>query len=173
MEFQLTQAMGVLQQTPHTLSRMLQDLDPAWTKSSGLADNWAPYDVIGHLIHAEETDWIPRAEIILSQGEDLRFEPFDRMAHAALGHKRSLADLLTEFAHVRSTNLEKLSRFEITPEQLKLQGIHPEFGEVTLEQLLSTWVVHDLGHISQICRYMARQYSVAVGPWKAYLSVLQ
>jgi hypothetical protein len=173
MKFELAQAISVLQQSPYTLLRMLGDLDEVWTKSSGKADDWAPYDVIGHLIHGEETDWIQRAEIILAQGTSTRFEPFDRLAHLKASRKKGLADLLTEFAHVRSANLERLQNMWITPEQLELEGVHPEFGTVTLRQLLATWVVHDLNHISQITRYMARQYGDAVGPWNAYLSILQ
>jgi len=173
MKFDLTRSIEILRQTPYTLTRMLEDLSPEWTASKGDAENWSPYDVIGHLIHGEETDWIPRAEIILAQSENKTFEPYDRVAQFEKSKRRSLADLLTEFAYARNTNIEMLGRFELTPEQLALKGDHPELGEVTLEQLLSTWVVHDLNHISQIVKYMAAQYADNVGPWKAYLSILQ
>ena len=133
----------------------------------------APYDVIGHLLHCEETDWIPRAEIILAQGEDRKFVPFDRFAQFEKSRGKTLDDLLTEFAHVRNANIEKLLRWQLTPDQLALQGIHPEFGEVTLTQLISTWVVHDLTHIRQIVTYLATKYSENVGPWKASTSILK
>jgi len=151
---------------------MLEDLSLKWTASSGDEENWAPYDVIGHLIHCEDTDWVPRAEIILSQGGNRTFVPFDRLAQFERSKGRTLDDLLAEFAHARNTNIEKLGRWELKPEQLALKGMHPELGEVTLEQLLSTWVVHDLTHIRQIAEYMAAKYADNVGPWKQYLSIL-
>jgi len=162
----------VLKKTPYVLSRLLEDLSPEWIESEGDTENWSPYDVIGHLIHGEETDWIPRAEIILTQGEDRTFVPFDRLAQFERSTGRSLSDLLTEFAHVRNANIEKLVRWQLTPAQLLLTGTHPELGEVTLEQLLATWVVHDLNHIRQIVTYMARKYESNVGAWKEYLSIL-
>lgn len=173
MEFQLDKAVEVLRQTPYSLERMLGDLSEEWTVSKGDRDDWSPYDVIGHLIHCEETDWIPRAEIILAQGESRTFEPFDRWAQFERSKGRSLADLLTEFAHLRNLSLEKLLGWQLTPGQLELKGVHPEFGEVSLSQLVSTWVVHDLGHIRQIVTYMARKYENNVGPWKQYLSILK
>ncbi len=172
MNFNLASSIEILSQTPYTLARMLEGLSPEWTRSSGDQNNWAPYDVIGHLIHGEETDWIPRAEIILAQGDSLTFVPYDRLAQFNNANKRSLGDLLTEFAHLRITNLERLARWELTPDRLALKGIHPELGEVTLEQLLATWVVHDLNHIRQIAAYMAKRYEADVGPWKQYLSIL-
>lgn len=157
---------------PHVLSRLLAELSPEWTGSTGNVDCWSPYDVIGHLIHGEETDWIPRAELIIGNSKEKTFEPFDRTAQFDRSTGKSLADLLTEFAYLRNTNLEHLLRWQLTPEQLKLSGSHPELGEVTLEQLLATWVVHDLNHIRQVVTYMAKQYTEEVGPWKAYLSIL-
>lgn len=173
MKFDVEKAAEILRQTPYTLQRMLDGLSPEWTASKGDESNWAPYDVIGHLIHGEETDWIPRAEIILAQGEDRTFEPYDRLAQFERSIGKSLTDLLTEFAYLRSANIEKLIRWELTGEQLALRGTHPQLGEVTLSQLLATWVVHDLTHIRQIANYMARLYEYEVGPWKAYLSILQ
>jgi hypothetical protein len=173
MKFDLNRSIEILRQTPYTLLRMLDDLSPEWTQSSSDKENWAPYDVIGHLIHGEETDWIPRAEIILSHGTSRPFTPFDRSAHFERSKGKSLNDLLTEFGHLRNANIEKLLRLQITPEQLSLKGVHPEFGEVTLEQLLATWVIHDLNHIRQIVTFMARFYDEAVGPWKQYLSILK
>lgn len=172
MEFELDKAVEVLRQTPYTLARMLGDLSDEWTASDGDEDDWAPYDVIGHLIHGEETDWIPRAEIILAQGDDRTFVPFDRFAQFERSEGKSLDDLLTEFAHLRNANIEKLIRWELTSEKLVLKGVHPDFGEVTLSQLLATWVVHDLNHVRQIVTIMARRYADNVGPWKAYTSIL-
>lgn len=172
MKFDLDKATEILRQTPYTLQRMLEDLSPEWTKSEANKENWAPYDVIGHLIHCEETDWIPRAEVILAQDRNKTFEPFDRFAQFEKSNGKPLGDLLTEFAHLRSSNVEKLIRWQLTPEKLALKSKHPELGEVTMEHLLSTWVVHDLGHIRQIVRYMAAKYSENVGPWKQYLSIL-
>ena len=172
MRFELNDAVEILRQTPYTLSRMLDGLSEEWTQSKGDAENWSPYDVIGHLIHGEETDWIPRAEIILAQGKDRTFEPFDRLAQFERSRGRSLTDLLTELAHARNASLEKLIGWQLTPEQLALRGDHPELGEVTLAQLLATWVVHDLNHIRQIATCLAVKYTDNVGPWKAYLSIL-
>jgi hypothetical protein len=173
MKFDLDRSIEVLRQTPYSLSRMLDDLSPEWTASSGDRNHWAPYDVIGHLIHGEETDWIPRAEIILARGENRTFVPFDRLAQFEKSRGKSLGDLLTEFAHLRSANIEKLVSWQLTPAQLNLKGMHPELGEVTLEQLLATWVVHDLNHIRQIVAYMAAEYAGSVGPWREYLSILK
>lgn len=173
MKFDINRAIEILKQTPYTLLRMLDDLSPEWTRSKDDPESWAPYDVIGQLIHGEETDWIPRAEIILSQAGNRSFVPFDRHGHFARSQGKTLNDLLTEFAHLRNANIERLLRFEITPEQLLLKGRHPDFGEVTLQQLLSTWVVHDLNHIRQIVTSMAKQYDAEVGPWEEYLSILK
>lgn len=172
MKFDIERAVEILRQTPYALQRMLDGLSPEWTASRDDRDHWAPYDVIGHLIHGEETDWIPRAEIILAQGQNRTFVPFDRLAQFERSRGKTLSDLLTEFAYLRSANVEKLVRWQLTPEHLALKGMHPELGEVTLEQLLATWVVHDLNHIRQIVTHIARQYNDQVGPWKAYLSIL-
>jgi hypothetical protein len=172
MKFTIDKAVEILRQTPYTLERMLGDLSDDWAASSGDRENWGPYDVIGHLIHGEETDWIARAEIILAQGEHRTFSPYDRLAQFEKSKGKPLADLITEFAHLRSANLEKLIRWQLTPKQLQLKGIHPALGEVTLSQLLATWVVHDLNHIRQVVTYMAMKYTDEVGPWEAYLSIL-
>ena len=168
----MKQATEILGQTPFTLQRMLEGLSDDWTASSGDQESWGVYDVIGHLIHGEETDWIPRAEIILEQGEDRTFIPFDRIAQFERSKAKSISDLLTEFSYLRITNLEKLARWQLRQEQFQLRGMHPDLGEVSLEQLLATWVVHDLNHISQIARILARKYEAEVGPWKEYLSIL-
>ena len=172
MNFEIDRSLQVLRQTPYSLQRMLEGLDPAWTQDGGSVDDWSPYDVLGHLIHGENTDWIARAEIILAQGESTTFAPFDRLAQFEESRGKSLEDLLTEFAYVRNVNIEKVVRWQLTEEQLDLTGVHPSFGEVTLRELLATWVVHDLNHVRQIVRFMARKYEGEVGPWKQYLSVL-
>ena len=172
MNFDLARTIEILPQTPYTLTRMLDDLSPEWTESLGDPENWSPHDVIGHLIHCEETDWIARSKIILAQGESKTFVPFDRLAQFDRPEENKLADLLTEFARLRNGNLEMLVRFELTPTKLALKGIHPTLGEVTLQQLLSTWAVHDLGHIRQIVTFMARKYQENVSPWREYLSIL-
>lgn len=173
MKFDLARGVEILQQTPYTLQRMLDGLSAEWTESRGDKENWAPYDVMGHLIHGEETDWIPRAEIILGHGGNRTFDKYDRLAQFEKSKGRPLNDLLTEFAHLRSANIEKLIRMQLTPDQLALTGRHPALGEVSLEQLLATWVVHDLNHIRQIVRFMAKLYEENVGPWKQYLLILQ
>jgi uncharacterized damage-inducible protein DinB len=172
VDFSLEAGMAVLTRTPDALRAMLANLPAPWTGSDEGPDTWSPADVIGHLIHAEETDWIPRATIILTQGETQAFEPFDRFAQAERFAGWSLERLLDRFAEVRAEGLKTLREWRLTPDQLALRGTHPELGRVTLAQLLATWVVHDLGHIGQIARVMAKQYTVAVGPWKAYLPVL-
>jgi len=173
MKFELEKAVEILRQTPYTLQRLLDGLSPEWTESRGDKENWAPYDVIGHLIHGEETDWIPRAEIILRQDADRTFDKYDRLAQFEKSKSKSLNDLLTEFAHLRNANIEKLVRWQLSSEQLQLKGTHPALGEVTLEQLLATWPVHDLNHIRQIVVYMAKLYDREVGPWKEYLLILK
>jgi hypothetical protein len=151
---------------------MLEDLSPEWTAGTANKENWGPFDIIGHLIHGEKTDWMARAEIILEQGENRTFVPFDRLAQFEESRGRSFADLLAEFGELREGNIETLISWDLTPEHLSLKGMHPELGEVTLEQLLATWVVHDLNHIRQIVTCMATQYDQNVGPWKQYLSIL-
>ena len=153
MNFQIEQAIEILSQTPKTLNSLLGNLSDEWTKSEENQEGWNPFDVVGHFIHGEETDWIPRAKIILAQGENLTFEPFDRFAQVEKSKGKSLAQLLDEFAELRAKNIETLRQMNLTDEHLKLKGIHPELGEVNLEQLLSTWVVHDLTHIRQIICY--------------------
>ena len=170
--FTLAGTIEILRQTPLTLDAMLRNLSPEWYESSGDRETWDPFDTLGHLIHGEKTDWIPRAEIILAQGEDRTFTPFDRFAQFEDSRGRSLHDLLDEFTALRNAGVEKLVNLNPTPEQLALKGMHPELGEVTLEQLLASWVVHDLNHIKQIVTRMAARYTDDVGPWRQYLSIL-
>ncbi len=172
MEFDLDKGLAVLTRTPATLRELLAGLPSPWTSANEGPDTWSPRDIVGHLIHGEATDWIPRVLIILSQGESQPFEPFDRFAQAELYAGWSLEELLDDFGKSRAAGLAALRGWHLSPEQLALRGRHPELGQVTLSQLLASWVVHDLGHIAQISRVMAKQYTAAVGPWKAYLPVL-
>jgi len=172
MEFDLDEALAVLTRTPDTLRTLLAGLPAPWTSANEGPDTWSPQDVVGHLIHGEETDWIPRAKIILTKGDSQAFEPFDRFAQARRFTGWSLERLLDRFAQLRADGVVTLRQWHLTREQLALRGRHPELGQVTLSQLLASWVVHDLGHIAQISRVMAKQYTAAVGPWKAYLPVL-
>ena len=173
MDFDLTDGIAVLERTPHTFRAMLAGLPAAWTDADEGPETWSPYVIVGHLIHGERTDWIPRAQIILAQGPQRRFEPYDRFAQFRESQGKSLADLLDEFAHLRAGNLATLAGWRLTDAQLALEGEHPEFGPVTLRQLLATWVAHDLGHIAQTARVMAKQYREAIGPWRAYLPVME
>ena len=172
MEFELAPAIEVLRRTPITLNSLLRDLPERWLVENEGAETWSPYDVIGHLIHGEETDWIPRAKMILEHGETQAFEPFDRVAMFEASKGKSIDELLDTFAELRANNLRELESLNLTADLLDKRGRHPELGVVTLRQLLSTWVVHDLGHIRQVVRVMSKQYRDAVGPWKAYLSIL-
>jgi len=172
MDFDLAAGTAVLERTPTTLRAMLAGLSPEWTDATEGPDTWSPYVIVGHLIHAERTDWIPRAKIILAQGANRRFEPYDRFAQFRESEGKSLMDLLEEFARLRGANLDTLRAWRLTDAQLELKGEHPAFGPVTLRQLLSCWVAHDLGHIAQTARVMAKQYREAVGPWRAYLPVM-
>ena len=173
MEFELESAIAILKRTPATLNSLLRDLPEPWLVQNEGPATWSPYDVIGHLIHGEETDWIPRAKIILEHGETRVFEPFDRVAMFEESNSKSIAELLDTFAQLRAENLRELQAMNLTAALLDERGCHPELGVVTLRQLLSTWVVHDLGHIRQVVRVMSKQYRDAVGPWRAYLSILE
>jgi len=172
MPFNLPDGIAVLERTPSTLSAMLSGLATSWTLGDEGADTWSPYVIVGHLNHGERTDWIPRARIILGQEKNRRFTPFDRFAQFEESKGKSLAGLLSEFADLRRKNLEILKGWDLSDDQLALEGEHPELGTVTLGQLLATWVGHDLGHIAQTARVMAKQYRDAVGPWRAYLPVM-
>ena len=172
MEFKLEEGMQILRQTPSTIDALLRSLSSRWTERNEGPNTWSPFDVVGHLIHGEETDWIPRARIILNEGQSRAFEPFDRVAMFEKSKGKSLAELLDVFSGLRGSNIEELEQMNISRAMLERRGTHPELGTVTLGQLLSAWVVHDLGHIAQIVRVMARQYREAVGPWSAYLSIL-
>lgn len=172
MAFDPAGNVDVLRNTPAVLRALLTTLGPTWTTSNEGPDTWSAYDVIGHLVHGERTDWIPRAQIILAQATDRTFAPYDRFAQYTESQGKSLAQLLDEFARLRAGNLDTLASWTLTPSDLDLTGEHPAFGTVTLRQLLATWVAHDLGHVAQIARVMAKQYREDVGPWRAYLPVL-
>lgn len=173
MKFELTEAIEILSATPATLKALLSGLSPCWTRTEGRRDDWEAFDIVGHLINADETDWIPRARVILDQGEDRNFPPFDRYAQFETSDHKTLDHLLNDLERVRGEALEWLNMREISDRQLELEGIHPEFGSVKLRELLATWVVHDLTHIRQLSTVLARKYEVEVGPWKAYLSILK
>lgn len=172
MHFDLAESLAILSRTPRVLRDLLLDLPEGWVSVNEGPDTWNAREVLGHLIHGEDTDWVPRAQIILGGSGSGRFEPFDRFAHLTRFKGRSVPELLDLFAKRRNENLATVEAWRLTPSQLALTGIHPEFGSVTLEQLLATWVVHDLGHLTQIARVMAKRYTAEVGPWETYLSIL-
>jgi hypothetical protein len=172
MDFSLDHAIPVLERTPATLRALLGGLPEGWTLGNEGPETFSAFDNVGHLVHGERTDWIPRARVILAQGTNRRFEPFDRFAHVRESAGKSLHDLLGEFARLRADNLATVRSWELGERELALQGEHPTLGPVTLRQLLATWVVHDLGHLAQVSRVMAKQYRDAVGPWRAFLPVL-
>ena len=172
MDFDLDLSTDVLRRTPATLQTLLGGLAETWIRGVEGPETFSPFDVVGHLIDGEETDWIPRARIILDQGPNPIFEPYDRFRHRARNAGRTLSSLLEEFARLREANLAQLRSWDLTPAALDLPGIHPSLGGVTLRQLLSAWVVHDLGHVAQVARVMAKQLRHEVGPWEPFLPVL-
>ncbi len=172
MPFDLAQSIDILSRTPSTLRALLHDVADPLARATEGPETFSPFDVVGHLIDGEETDWIPRARIILARGPSLRFEKYDRFRHRSRNPNRTLESLLKEFADLRAANLELLRSWSLTETQLELPGEHPGLGPVTLRQLLAAWVVHDLGHLAQVARVMAKQYKEAVGPWVPYLPVL-
>lgn len=173
MTFDLGEAIEVLSVTPDTLRSLLGRLSANWTGAAGSAGEWQVYDVVGHLIHGEQTDWIPRARLILEHGVERTFVPFNRFAQFEQSDGKPLSELLDAFAAARSQSIKTLIDWNLTIEQLDLRGMHPELGEVTLRQLLATWVVHDLNHIRQIVSVMAGKYREDVGPWREYLSIIK
>src|SRR2546429_4268354 len=172
MDSDLDLAIAVLRRSPATLRALLDGLSDSWIRANEGPETFSPFDVVGHLIDGEETDWIPRARIILARGPDLRFQPYDRFRHRTRNAGRSLESLLAEFAQLRGANLELLRSWKLTARELELPGEHPSLGRVTLRQLLAAWVVHDLGHLAQTARVMAKQYRDEVGPWVPFLPVL-
>lgn len=174
MQPSLPEVVEILERTPTVLETMLGGLSADWVNASEGPGTFSPRDVVAHLIYGEEADWIPRARIILTEGEARPFTPFDRFGGDRY-KGMSLPDLLARFRELRRESLESLRALQLTPAQLDLTGMHPDpsLGRVTLGQLLASWAVHDLGHIRQIVRVMAKRYSTAVGPWKAYLTILE
>jgi hypothetical protein len=173
MNYSPDTAIPILERTPAALSALLSGIPEEWTHATEGPDTWSPYDVIGHLLHGEHSNWVERARIILAQKEARSFPPFDRFAQFRESEGKTLTQLLDEFSEARRRNLDWLRAQQISEVQLTLEANHPAFGAVTLSQLLATWVVHDLDHLTQIARVMAKQYDAAVGPWKEYLRVLR
>jgi hypothetical protein len=173
MAFNLDRSIQVLERTPRVLDSMLSGLDDEWTTTNEGENTWSPYDVMGHLIHGERTDWMARLRIILGDGPDRRFAPFDRFAQFQESAGKSLDELLREFAALRAAGLRDLRALALTDADLDRTGIHPKFGSVTARQLLATWVAHDLDHIVQISRVMAQQLHDDVGPWIEFLRVVR
>jgi hypothetical protein len=173
MSFNLDHSMQVLERTPRALDALLSGLDDAWTMKNEGGETWSAYDVVGHLIHGERTDWIPRLDIILSDGPDKRFKPFDRFAQFQESTGKSLRQLLDEFAGARADSVRQLRGRRLTESDLDRTGIHPKFGTVTARQLLATWVAHDLDHLMQISRVIAHQIGDEVGPWVEFLRIVR
>ena len=172
MKFTFEDAVPLLTRTPVVLRHLLADLPEPWIRGTEGPGTWSPFDILGHLIHGERTDWITRTEILLAHGESLAFTPFDRFAQFEASRGRTLAELLDTFTEARAISLRRLQTLGLTRDDLSRRGRHPELGRVTLGELLATWVAHDLSHIAQIARVMGRQYTEAVGPWRAYLPML-
>jgi len=170
--FVMDEAVAILARTPATLDALLRGLPDDWIAAHEGGKTWSPFDVIGHLIHGERTDWVPRARIILEHGESRAFDKFDRFAQFAASEGRTLASLLDEFATLRRDSLRELAALRLTDADLDRRGRHPELGVVTMRQLLATWMAHDLDHVVQISRVLGRQYSDDVGPWRAYLRII-
>jgi hypothetical protein len=170
--FDLDEAAAILARTPATLDALLRGLPAGWITAHEGGESWSPFDVLGHLIHGERTDWIGRARIILEHGEARAFEPFDRFAQFRESEGKTLEELLDEFARLRRRNLAALAALHLTAADLARRGRHPAFGVVTLRQLLATWVTHDLDHLFQVTRVLAGQYTDEVGPWRAYLRIV-
>jgi DinB family protein len=172
VNFELNNAIPILARTPKVLDSLLRDLSPAWATAAEGAGTWTPFDVLGHLVHGERTDWIPRTEHLLAHGEAVPFVPFDRFAQFEASKGKTLPELLDTFAELRAQNLRRLADLRLTPTDLQRTGRHPELGRVTLAQHLATWVAHDLDHIVQVARVMGRQYTEAVGPWRQLLRIV-
>ena len=174
MNFNLDKSIQLLQRTPTVLKSLFYQLEHEWTTVNEGPETWSAYDIVGHLIHGEQTDWIPRAKIILDESiSDKTFEPFDRFAQKELSKGKTMEDLLEEFSSLRNSTLAELKSWNLTQDKLDKKGMHPELGEVTLRQLLATWTVHDLAHINQMSRVMAKHYANDVGPWKKYIRILK
>jgi hypothetical protein len=172
MKLDLERALEVLERTPSIVEAALSGLSEEWLSAHEGPDTFSPREVLGHLIHGEETDWVPRLELILETGEEVPFTPFDRFGFRGKIEGRSIQDLIDEFTRLRRENLDFVRSLELEEKDFERRGTHPALGAVTLGQLLAAWVVHDLGHVRQIVRVLAHQYDEAVGPWKEYLTIL-
>lgn len=172
MDFNLSQSIEMLERTPEVYRTLLSGLSEDWTHSNEGGESWSAYDVVGHLIHGEKTDWMERVAIIMGDAENKTFVPFDRFAQFEDSKGKTLRQLLDEFEFLRRENLRKLKELNFQEEDLNKKGIHPDLGEVALKQLLSTWTIHDLGYLNQVSRVMVKQYKEEVGPWKAYSRIL-
>jgi hypothetical protein len=173
MKFDLDKSLEILERTPLVLEAMLSGISKEWIENNEGGETWSPYDVVGHLIHGESTDWIQRMEIILSETGDKKFKVFDRFAQFHESKGKTMDDLLKEFKRVRAKNIATVRSWNLKEPDFSKTGIHPSFGEVTLSQLMSTWTAHDMGHLAQISRVIAKQYKDEVGPWVAYLRILK
>ena len=173
MNFELNTSIEILERTPQVLKTLLWNLPAAWIHADEGEHTWNAFDVVGHLIHCEKADWVPRINIILSNATAKTFEPLDRFAQLRDSKGKTMEDLLTEFAQWRTKNIAHVSALNLSGKELMATGTHPDFGEVTLMQLLAAWVTHDLGHLAQISRVMAKHYTQDVGPWHAYISILK
>lgn len=172
MQFNLTKSLEILRSTPQVLHSLLAGLSEEWTQCNEGPGSWSAYDVLGHLIHGEQTDWMPRLQLMLSTTANKTFEPFDRFAQFENSKGKTLTQLLAAFAQLRADNLAKLEAMQLNESHWVLTGTHPALGTVTVAQLLATWTVHDLNHLAQIARIMAGQYKAEVGPWQQYLGIL-
>jgi uncharacterized damage-inducible protein DinB len=172
MNFSFDDALPMLRSTPSVLRAWLANLPDSWIKSDEGPETWSPFDIVGHLIHGERTDWMERVDIMLAYGKSRPFTPFDRFAQFEASRGKSLGQLLDTFDELRTANLVRLESLALSPADFPRPGLHPELGPVNLGQLLATWVAHDLSHLGQIARVMGRQYTEAVGPWVEYLPML-
>ncbi len=173
MKFSVNRGLEVLQQTPGTLKSMLSHLSDDWVFTNEGGNSWSPYYIFGHLIRGEKTDWMPQLKVILSNNQDKTFQTFDRFAQFENSKGKPLTELLNEFQHLRQENLNKLRQLRLSESQLNKSGNHPELGSVTASELLACWVTHDLSHLAQISRVLAKQYVTEVGPWTAYIPLLK
>lgn len=171
MKFDLNKSIEILSSTPSVLEALLQNLSDDWLLANEGPDTWSAFDIVGHLVHGEQTDWMERTNIILF-GEDKRFKKFDRFAQFTESKGKTIHVLLAEFRKLREKNIEHEKSLDLTEDKLNMTGIHPSFGDVTMKQLLATWTVHDLNHLAQISRVLAKQYRDETGPWIEYLPLL-